>query len=134
MLIRLFVAQIYLFGGWSKLVRVGPEWVSADNLRRWLVQFAEMDQLRLFTSLGPWIADHPALCAAAAIGAIALDLTFVTTVWSRRARRLLVPAALAMHAGILLAMNIAFLNLPQLLVFADWDRFARGRDQSKRTS
>ncbi len=134
-LIRLFVAQIYLFSGWSKLARVGWQWVSADNLARWLTEFAEQDQVRVFTRLGPWIAEHPALCLAAAVLALTLDLSFIATVVSRRARQLLIPAAVMMHVGILFAMNIAFLNLPQLLVFTDWDRLARGRTrQSNATS
>ena len=134
-LIRFSLAQIYLIAGWSKLARVGPQWATSDNLRRWLVLFSESDISVVFNSLGPWIAAHPALCGVVAVGALALDLSFVLAVFSRRARMVLVPAALAMHAGIALSMNIVFLNAPQLLVFCDFDAVARRfRRQSITTS
>ncbi len=133
-LIRVFVASIYLLGGWAKFARVGPSWVSAENLRRWLQYFAETDTVAVFTTLGPWIAQHAALCLAAAVGAVVVDLGFMASVPSRAARRIFLPAALMMHAGILVSLNIAFLNVPQLLVFVDWDWLSRQRNQSNATS
>ena len=121
LLIQLFVAQVYLFSGWSKLFRVGWSWVSAENLRHWLLLFNQEDQIAVFRGLGTWLAGHPALCLLVAIGSLSLDLTFIVVLVWKRARKIYVPLAAAFHIGIFFSMNIAFLNLPQLLVFLDWD-------------
>jgi hypothetical protein len=124
-LIQLLLAQIYLFAGYSKLVRAGLGWVSADNLRRWLLVFSQQDQVVVFHGLGGWIADRPAVALAAAVFAMLLDLGFILAVFWPKARWIVLPAALAFHTGIVLSMNIVFLNLPQLLVFVDWEAIAR---------
>ena len=121
LLVQLFVAQVYLFSGWSKLVHVGVRWVSAENLRHWLLLFTQEDQIAVFHGMGRWLAAHPLLCLLVAIGSLIFDLTFIVVVFWKRARKLYVPLAVAFHLGILFTMNIAFLNLPQLLVFLDWE-------------
>ena len=52
---------------------------------------------------------------------VVLDFGFTLVLFSRSARAFLVPMAVLAHLGILLGMNIAFLNVPQLLVFVDWE-------------
>ena len=124
LVIQLFVAQVYLFSGWSKLFRVGWSWVSAENLRHWLLLFNQEDQIAVFRGLGTWLAGHPALCLLIAVGSLTLDLTFIVVLVWKRARKIYVPLAAAFHVGIFFSMNIAFLNLPQLLVFVDWERLS----------
>lgn len=124
-LARLFLAQVYFFAGWSKLVRVGFEWISAGNLRQWLLLFNEQDQLVVFRRLGPWLAERPGLCLAIGALTVAVELTFPLAVFVPRTRPLLVGAVATMHVGIFFGMNIVFLNLPQLLVFVDWERVRR---------
>jgi len=126
-LLQLFVAQAYLFSGYSKLYRVGWGWVSAANLRHWLLVFNQEDQIAVFHALGRWIADRPTLCLAVAVGTLAFDLSFIVVVLWKRARIVYLPLALVFHAGILFSMNIAFLNVPQLLLFVDWDRLTTSR-------
>ncbi len=120
-LAQFHLASIYLLAGISKLRRVGPAWASGENQRRWLVAFAEETQLRVFKSVGPWLASHMALCWVIGVTALLLDLFFVVAVFSRRSRWILVPLAVAGHIGILLSLNIFFINLPQLLVFVNWE-------------
>ena len=120
-LLQLFVAQPYLFSGWAKLVNAGPGWASAANMRAWLLLSNQDDQLAVFTAPGLWIADRPALCLMMGVAALALDLLFVLAVFFPRARRVLVPAAVVFHAGILVTQNYFFLSLPLLLVFVDWN-------------
>jgi hypothetical protein len=126
-LVQLFLCQVYLFAGYSKLYRVGWSWISAENLSAWLLVFSQQDQIAVFRWLGPWLAERPTLCLAVAVGAVVLDLGFIVVLFWRRARRWLVPLALLGHLGILLSMNIAFLNVPQLLVFVDWEALGRRR-------
>jgi hypothetical protein len=120
-LIQLFVAQIYFFSGFAKISHSGWRWASASNLRSWLLYFSEEDQVRVFHTVGPWLAERPQLCQIIAVGTLIFELGFITVLFSKTARRLLVPLAAVFHLGILLSMNLAFLNVPQLLVFVDWD-------------
>jgi hypothetical protein len=125
-LVQLFLCQVYFFAGYSKLFRVGWSWVSADNLRAWFLVFNQQDQIAVFRWLGPWLAERPTLCLAIGAGALCLDLGFIAVLFWERSRAWLVPLAVLGHLGILLSMNIAFLNVPQLLVFVDWE-VLRGR-------
>jgi hypothetical protein len=118
-LVRLFVAQVYFFSGWAKLVRVGFDWASADNVRAWLHFFNQRDQLVVYNSLGPWLAERPALCLMAGAFTMGLELSFLSALVSRLARRVLPVAAASWHVAILFAMNIAFPYVPLLLVFAE---------------
>lgn len=83
----------------------------------------------MFHSIGPWLADHRPSLWAMGIGAMVIDLGFVLCVFVPRLRKLFVPAAVLGHVGIALALNIFFINVPQLLVFVNWtwlrERFGR---------
>jgi hypothetical protein len=127
-LVQVLLAQVYLFSAWGKLVRVGPAWASAVNIERWLHMFNQRDQLVVFHTLGPWIAARPGLCLLIGVTTLALELCFVSVLFWRRARRVLVPLAALWHLGIAFAMNIAFLNVPLLLAFVDWDARRRWRE------
>ena len=118
---QLFVAQIYFFSGYAKIVHSGWAWASASNLRDWLLYFNQEDQVRVFHTLGMWLAGMPRVCQLIAVGTLVFELGFIVVLFSKAARRLLVPAAALFHLGILLSMNLSFVNVPQLLVFADWD-------------
>ena len=124
LVIQLVIAQVYLFSGYAKLYRVGWNWVSSENLRRWLLVFNQQDQIARFDWIGPWLAQNDTLTWLIAAAAICLDLVFVIVLFVPRLRAWLVATALAFHLGILLTMNIAFLNVPQLLVFVNWDWIA----------
>ena len=124
LLIQVLVVQIYLFGGYAKLFHVGTNWISAHNIRMLLLDFNQVDQDVVFHWLGPWIAARPWASLLTAVGAIALDFGFIAILFWKGMRKVILPIALLFHVGILLTMNIFFLNLPQLLVFVDWDRLA----------
>jgi hypothetical protein len=55
------------------------------------------------------------------VGTLVFELGLVAVLFSKLARRVLVPLVALFHLAILLSMNLTFLNVPQLLVFADWD-------------
>jgi hypothetical protein len=124
-LVMLLVAQPYLASGWAKLLHGGWAWASSENIRAWLLLSNLDDQLAPFTTAGLWLADRPLLCLAMGVGGLVFDLVFVAAVFSRRARRVLVPAALVFHAAIVFTQNYAFLTAPLLLVFVDWASLAR---------
>jgi len=120
-LIQLFVAEVYLFSGYSKLFRVGWHWIDAENLRRWLLVFNEQDQIAVFHWPGLMLAAHPYICFTIALTAVAFDLSFILVLFWKRSRIVLVPMAALFHLGILFSMNIAFLNIFHLLTFVNWD-------------
>lgn len=120
-LIQVFVAQIYFFSGYSKIFYSGWRWASPSNIKNWMLYFSEADQTRVFHSLGAWIAARPVVCGVIGVGSLVFELGLFTVLFSKMAQRLLVPLVAVFHLGILLSMNLVFLNVPQLLVFADWD-------------
>jgi hypothetical protein len=102
-------------------VGVGWKWASASNIRNWMLWCTEEEQIRVFHTLGTWIADRPFACWSVGIGTLLFELGLITALFWKWPRRVLVPLVAVFHLGILLAMNLVFLNMPQLLVFADWD-------------
>lgn len=124
-LTQFHLATIYLQAGLSKLHRGGLGWVDGENIRRWLLVFEQEEQVRAVSPIGPWMADRIAVAWGVGIGALLIDLAFVLAVFWRRGRPWIVAAAAIGHVGILLAFRIAFLNLPQLLIFVDWSALGR---------
>jgi hypothetical protein len=49
---------------------------------------------------------------------------FVSTLFSSRARWFFIPDAVFFHIVVFLTLNIFWLNLPQLLVFVNWQWLA----------
>jgi hypothetical protein len=124
-LVQLQLCQVYLISGYAKLALAGFGWVTGENIRRWLLVFSQQDQVAVSSTLGVWLADRPVACWAIAVGAITLDLGLVAIVVWPRLRVWLIPVALLFHAGIVMTMGIFFLNVPQFLVFVDWDGLGR---------
>lgn len=120
LLCQLFVVFIYLFGGYAKLFHVGPEWISAENIRLLLLDFNQVNQDVVFNRLGPWIAARPWASLLTAVFGMAMDFGFIAMLFWPRSRRVILPLALVFHLGIMLTMNIFFLNWPQLLIFVNW--------------
>jgi len=120
-LVQVLICEIYLFSGWSKVVRTGLDWVSAQNIRRWILYLVQDPEVARFQSLGLWIAAHPTVCLLIAIGALVLEFGFIAVMFSSKARRVFVPAALVFHIGIAYAMNLTFITAILLLTFVNWD-------------
>jgi len=123
-LVQLFLAQVYLFAGYSKLYLVGWDWMMPEQVRYWQLYFSQIDQDIVFRGVAAYIAERPLLCGLVGVGAVAFDLSFISVLFWKRSRIVIIPLAVLFHAGILLANNIFFINLPQLLIFVDWDWLA----------
>jgi hypothetical protein len=123
-LVQIYLVHTYFFSGYSKLYRVGVAWMEPENLRSWFLLFGQQDQVKrlglLFNTVGPWVADHWLLCLVAGGYGVLVNLCFVSTVFNRRARWFFVPDAVVFHILVFLALSIFWLNLPQLLVFVNW--------------
>jgi hypothetical protein len=120
-LIQLFVVEIYLLSGLHKLHYGGLAWMGYENIRRWMLALSLHEMISVHTALARYIADRPALCVAAGVSTVLLELASPIILIFRRARVVWVPLAAAFHVGILFTVNIFFLNAPQLLVFVNWE-------------
>lgn len=121
-LIQLFVAQVYLFGVIGKLTDGGIEWFSVSNMRRQFVYAYHAAPGMAYSDLGVLLAGSPILTRLAVVGVVVVELGFVLALFSKRARSMLVPAALLMHVVILLTMRLVYILVPYLLVFVDWHK------------
>jgi len=123
-LLQLYLVQVYFFSAYAKVWVVGWKWASGPNIRSWMLWCTEDEQIRVFHTLGTWIADRPLASWCVGIGALLFEFGLITALFSKWARWVLVPLVAVFHVGILLSMNLVFLNVPQLLVFANWDVLA----------
>ena len=135
LLIQLLVVEVYCLSGYHKLQHAGLAWASADNMRRWLVALSLWQPISVHTALARFIAARPILCTGLGFGTLTFELSTPLILFVRRLRAPWVLLALVMHIGIAFALNIVFLNTPQVLVFLDWgairDRAAAWRLRSR---
>lgn len=126
-LVQVLFCQIYLFAGWSKLFTTGWSWASAENVRGHLLALNQALVADPGASWGYAVARHPLACSTLAWAGLALEFAFPLVLFSRTARRVLLPAAAVFHAANSVLFRIFFQNVPLLLLFVDWDALARIR-------
>ena len=127
----LLFAQMYLFAVFSKMTMTGPTWASAEHMRRWFIAFNVSDWWR-FQSPGLWLAEHPLLCMAFGVMALVFQASFITTLFSRWARYVLVPAAALFSVGTAVTLNIQVGEGWLILLFVNW-RWVAGRVSTRFT-
>jgi hypothetical protein len=116
----LVVAGAYFFSGFAKLLHAGPAWVTSGNLR-WVL-YASSDAQGHANQVALFVADRPWLAHLLAAGSLATELCFPLVLWRPRLRWVLVPAVLALHAGIWAAMRLNYWPMAAtvLIVLVDW--------------
>jgi hypothetical protein len=124
------VAGAYFFSGLAKLFHAGPAWVASGNLR-WVL-YASSDAQPEPNPFALFVADRPMLAQLIAAATLAVELGFPLVLWRPRLAWLFVPAVVAMHAGIGLAMHLDYsvMAATVLVVLVDWPALAdrvRGR-------
>jgi hypothetical protein len=114
------VAGAYFFSGLAKLLHAGPAWVASDNLR-WVL-YASSDAQPAPNPFALFVADRPVLAHLVAAATLAVELGFPLVLWRPRLAWLFVPAVVAMHAGIGLAMRLDYSAMAAtvLVVLVDW--------------
>lgn len=121
-LVQVLFCQIYFFAGYSKLFTTGWSWLEAGNIRGHLLVLNQALAADPAASWGYALARHPALCAAVAWAGLLLELAFPLVLFSRVARRVLLPLAFVFHVANSVLFRIFFQNVPLLLLFAPWHR------------
>jgi hypothetical protein len=105
----LAMSLVFLAAGLSKLRHGGVEWVMSENMSIVLMRAAyHVSDADPLTTFGLWIAARPWLARTVAFLALSIELAFVATLFSARARAVLVPAAIAMLVGIRVLMGPTF--------------------------
>lgn len=114
------VAGAYFLSGLAKLLHAGPGWVTSGNLR-WVL-YASSDQQPVPNPYALFVADRPVLAHLLAAATLAVELGFPLVLWRPRLAWLFLPAAVALHAGIWLAMRLDYsaMAATALLVVVDW--------------
>ena len=100
------VAGAYFFSGLAELLHAGPAWVASGNLR-WVL-YASSDSQPEPNPFALFVADRPVLAHLVAAATVAVELGFPLVLWRPRLAWLFVPAVVAMHAGIGLAMHLDY--------------------------
>jgi hypothetical protein len=118
------VAGAYFFSGLAKLLHAGPAWVTSGNLR-WVL-YASSDQQPAPNPYALFVADRPALAHLLAAATLVVELGFPLVLWRPRLAWLFLPAAVALHAGIGLAMRLDYsvMAATAVLVMVDWPAVA----------
>ena len=114
------VAGAYFFSGLAKLLHAGPAWVTGGNLR-WVL-YASSDQQPTPNPFALFVADRPVLAHLLAAATLAVELGFPLVLWRPRLAWLFLPAVLALHAGIGLAMHLDYsaMAATAVIVLVDW--------------
>ncbi len=118
------VAGAYFFSGLAKLLHAGPAWVAGGNLR-WVL-YASSDSQPAPNPFALFVADRPLLAHLVAAATLAVELGFPLVLWRPRLAWLFVPAVVAIHAGIGLAMHLDYSAMAAtvLVVLVDWAALA----------
>jgi predicted DCC family thiol-disulfide oxidoreductase YuxK len=103
------MALVFLAAGIAKLRHGGAAWIASANmsviLLRSAYHTADADPI---TTLGLWVASHAWLSRALAAATVVVELGFITSLISRTARRVFVPAGVALLVGIRILMGPTF--------------------------
>ena len=122
------IALPYMAGAGSKLWQMGLAWASADNMR-WVMLRPSLELAVMghdFDVALHLVSAPDALLVALAVFVLALQLFFGLVLVSRRARLILPAAAISFHIGVLILMNILFIDLILLhLLFYDFSSLKR---------
>jgi hypothetical protein len=125
-LVRVMMALIFFAAGVSKLRHSGLEWIFSDNLSLLLLrQQYHLSDGEPLTRWGISIANHAWASRGLAAISVVIETMFPLTLFSRRARQVLVPAGLCFLIGIRVLMGPTFEQFMMCYVFwVPWSRVA----------
>jgi hypothetical protein len=133
-MVWVLMSLVFCSAGITKLIRVGPAWVTSDSFSITLQQ-AHYGLNRPPTDIGLWIANRPWLCHAIAGGSLLLELAFPLALLHRWLRAVIVPLTFLMQFGIGLLMGIWFTPFVfGYLFWVPWGRLLRTRRAKRRNT
>jgi len=112
------MALIFCAAGISKLRHSGLDWIFSDNLALLLQrQQYHISDGEPWTRWGLWVAQHPWIARSMAAVSVGVETLFPLALFSRTARKILVPAGLAFLIGIRALMGPTFEQFMLCYVF-----------------
>lgn len=115
-LIRLALAMQYLAAGLEKLLSAGTDWVAAEALAAFIIQYEQ--------PAGMALLEYGWLLSLLALGNLLFQLGFVSVLWWPRLRWWWISLALCFHTGTWLLLGISDLLNPWvfcLVFFLPWE-------------
>jgi hypothetical protein len=109
------ILVMYGAAGMSKLYLTGWEWALSDSFRQTLLQ-GQFDA-KPPTQVGVWLADHPDLCQAAALGALVVEATSWIGLVNRYLYWVWAAFVVLLQFGIWFLMGVVFGELPTMFAF-----------------
>jgi hypothetical protein len=121
----LITAAVYLFAGYHKLRRSGPEWVYGDNMSFVMLWGPSIGDTP-WESAARWIGDHPWAGRATALSIIGFELAAPLVLVVKRLQPWFAVAAVGLHAGtwVLLGLDYWAWAITVPLLFVDWPSLA----------
>lgn len=115
------VVLIYLFAGYHKLRRSGPDWVLGDNMR-YVMLWGPSIGSPAWGDLARWVGEHIWAARLSAAFILGLEVTFPVVLFVRRLQPLYALAAAGLHVGTWFLLGLDYwawaLTVPLILV--DW--------------
>ena len=125
-LVRLVFVTVFLAAGLAKLRQAGLEWVLSDTLGNYFLEnqyvFRSEGARGWSHLLADWLIVRPGWCRALAVGVLALELSAPAALFSRCARRWLIPLLFLFQVGnaLLLYQDFLFAYLGVYMFWISW--------------
>ena len=132
-LVRLVFVTVFLAAGLAKLRQAGLEWILSDTLRNYFLEnqyvFRSEGAAAWGHLLADWLIVRPDLCRVLAVVVLAVELSAPAALFSRHARRWLIPLLFLFQVGnaLLLYQDFFFAYLGLYLFWISWS----GEDDAK---
>jgi hypothetical protein len=132
LLMRILVAWSYFTSAVIKMRVTGLQYFSADNLPVVSI-WHSLDNLHESQhKLAFWLPNIRGITGAIVVVALLWELAFPLAIFSKVARRIILPFGIVFHVSTIFFMNISFpYHMAAYLVFIDWPRVASRIARSK---
>lgn len=132
LLMRILVAWSYFSSAWIKMRLTGLQYFSADNLPVVSI-WHSLDNLHESQhKLAFWLPNIRGITGAIVVVVLLWELAFPLAIFSKVARRIILPFGIIFHVSTIYFMNISFpYHIAAYLVFIDWPRVASRIARSK---
>ena len=131
-LVRLVFVTVFLAAGLAKLRQAGLEWVLSDTLRNYFLEnqyvFRSEGAAAWSHLLADWLIARPGVCRVLAVVVLAVELSAPAALFSRHARRWLIPLLFLFQVGnaLLLYQDFFFAYLGLYLFWVSWGEAGQG--------
>ena len=131
-LVRLVFVTVFLAAGLAKLRQAGLEWILSDTLRNYFLEnqyvFRSEGAAAWSHLLADWLIARPGVCRVLAVVVLAVELSAPAALFSRHARRWLIPLLFLFQVGnaLLLYQDFFFAYLGLYLFWVSWGEAGQG--------